>query len=450
MVFLAMLWRMSREVRDAFLAQRAHGRLADLVRKTRRDWTRHLLAVPAFFWLLGHGVVGVMRAIAFSFERTRTATAYLSRRRMLKVAEERGHIEVSPEELPPELVAALDEYLKPSDIESISEFAGLDVVARSAAAWREGRAGGSMLLAGEDGLGKRAWLEHFFGLESDGLHLRLETRVQDPAEIRSWLADRLLSTGGGPIDRDTLVEELRDGPKRVVVLDGAENLFLATVNGYGALTELAPIIDGTRRQVFWLLVMKGLAWNHLKAAGKELAFLRRKFVLPTWGEKQIRDLVNRRLELAEFECDYADLMALHGRREDALSRHRLGKAVFTNLLWDFTGGNPQLALHFFLRSLEVPARGPLRVRPFVPPPEDELSSAGDGALFLLAALMRHGSLSVAHAATTTAYPVGRVEGLFLRLLDLGAVAENGGAYHVTTTWRASVLRVLRRRNILIS
>ena len=91
------------------------------------------------------------------------------------------------------------------------------------------------------------------------------------------MRDELLDGVEDSLTHDQLVESINDGPRRIVVLEGAENLFLATVNGFRALAELGPLIDDTRKHVFWVLVMRGLSWNLLRASGKELAFLRRKY-----------------------------------------------------------------------------------------------------------------------------------------------------------------------------
>jgi hypothetical protein len=449
-----VLWLVLRgfrnEVRDVFLALRAHGWLANMVRGSGARASDALVTPIAFLWLCGRSVVGIVRGITFSFRRTRAATAYLSRRRMAKVAEQRGHVEVSVEDLPTGVVEGLDERLSINDLELLDEVPGLETARAAAASWREGKAGGSLLLAGEVGLGKGAWLEHFLTLEGGGERLVLEDRILRPAELRRWLGEQLLGSDGGPMERAELIEGINAGPKRMVVLQGGAALFLATVNGYASLAELGPIIDGTRRQVFWIMTMRGLAWNHLRAAGKELSFLRRKIVLDPWDEDQLTALIDFRLGRAGLEVSYADLMAVDGREEDRASRDRLGKQTFMNLLADFSGGNPQIALHFFLRSLEVDEAGVLRARPFNAPDDESLLGAGNEALFLLAALMRHSTLNVDQAATTTAYPTGRVAGLFLHLLDMGAVKEVDGLYQVATNWRASVLRILRRHNVLIS
>ena len=112
----------------------------------------------------------------------------------------------------------------------------------------------------------------------------------EPEELVAWLGRGLLGEGEPPAGREELAEGLAAGERRIVVIEGAENLFLARVDGYGALAEMAALAGATRLEVFWLLAIEGLAFNHLRAASKELAFLRRVTVLPAWTEEQIRRL----------------------------------------------------------------------------------------------------------------------------------------------------------------
>ena len=81
LALLVVVLGFRREIREIFLSLRAHGRLADLVRESAGRWSSYLVTPLAFVWLCGRGVIGLFRGLSFGFERTRTATAYLSRRR---------------------------------------------------------------------------------------------------------------------------------------------------------------------------------------------------------------------------------------------------------------------------------------------------------------------------------------------------------------------------------
>lgn len=446
--FVLVAGSLREAIAEMYLASRAHGWLADLVRRTRGRWTAHLVAPLALLWLVGWSLLHVLQSAVSSFEQARLANVFLSRRQLERSAERVGYARGRLEDLPTELVTALDSTVTVADLERLDCFTGMDVVRSSIAQWREGEGGGSFLLAGDEGIGKRAWVSRLADLEGIEARFQLDRRLMNGGALLRWLASRLLGEDK-TLRRADLVSGLEAGARRVVVVERAERLFLTTVNGYRALAELGPVIDATRHRIFWVLSMGELAWNHLRAAGKDLAFLRRKEELPRWSESRIRSLIETRLEQGGYRVDYAELLGRRSRREDREARDRWGEQAFLNLLWDFSGGNPKVALHHFLRSLD-PEGEELHVRPLRPLPEGDLQEAGGAALFILAAIARHGSLSAREAALATNYPVDRVQARMIRLQDSAVIAETAGSFRVTTQWRSTALRALRRDNILVS
>ncbi|MCP3960193.1 MAG: hypothetical protein GY719_20300 [bacterium] len=444
-------WR--RELADACLAMRSAGGWANLQRRTRDRPFGVLLAPFSFLWLAGRGLWALGQEIASGYAGTRLATTYLARRRIEKEAEERGYADVSIDSLPAGLVEALDERVRPGDAVAADTIPGLEAACRSVAQWRRGEGGGAFLLAGEQGIGKRAWIDRFCAREPVAARLRLDRRLTEPRELIDWLARHLLGEGETVASRSELAERLGAGERSIVVLEGAENLFLARVDGYRALAEMAALAGETRLEVFWMLSMEGLAFNHLRATAKELTYLGHVAELPDWPEKRIRELLLRRLAAGGFTANWAELLGAAGSGEDAEARRREGETAFISLLSDFADGNPQVALHYFLRSL-VPggngSRAELTVRPFRPPPESQLADMRTEAFFLLAAVARHGNLTLEEASSVSGYPPALAGILLTRLLDLGALAADGERYRVTSHWQPTVFRLLRRRNVLVS
>ena len=75
---------------------------------------------------------------------------------------------------------------------------------------------------------------------------------------------------------------------------------------------------------------------------------------------------------------------------------------------------------------------------------------GNEALFLLAAIVRHGGLVLEELPSVTTFRTGLTELLLSRLTDLGAVDNEDGRFRVTTSWYPAVQSTLHRRNILIA
>ena len=444
-----VLGGLKREISDLFLAARARGRTARLVRKTRDRWAGRLVAPPAFLWLVVWSLIRLVRNVAYSFEGTRSAGAYLSRKRLERSAERDGYASGDPDEFPERLVAGLDSMPRVEDLEQLKLFSCMDEIREAVAVWRAEEGGGSVLLAGDEGVGKRAWISRFAELETVDRRIELDRRLMNQRALLRWLSRELLGEDES-LSRGALISRIEEGPQRIVVIERSERLFLSTVNGYHALAELGPVVDGTRRKIFWILSIGGLGWNHLRAAGKDLAFLRRKVTLSLWNERQIGELIRYRLAAIDTEVSYANLMAGESRREDRESRDRQGEQAYMNLLWDFSGGNPKVALHYFVRSLETDRGGALQVRPFLRPSGEELEAIGESALFILAAIARHGSLTPREAARATDFQVDRVQARLIHLYDLDVVTRTAASYRLTTAWRSAVLLVLRRHNILVS
>lgn len=445
-------WR--RELADACLTQRSSGPWAGLVRRTRDRPAGFLVAPFTFLVLAFGGVYAIGQEIASGHAGTRAATAYLARRRIEREAKKRGHATIDLERLPAALAAGLDERVRAGDFDALDGIPGLDEARRALDDWRQGGRGGAFLVAGEEGTGKRAWLDRLCELEPSSIRLSLDRRLVDPADLLGWLQEALLGENGGSADRAELVDKLLAGERRIVALEASENLFLARVNGYRGLNELAWLADETRKRVYWLLSMESLAFKHLRATWKELAVLRRVVELPEWSEKQIRQLLGRRLAGAGagagFTASFAQLLGEPSGGEDAAARERAAERAYVSLLSDFADGNPGVALHYFLRSLAPAAERELSVRPFRRPVEDDLVEMSDEAHFLLAAIARHGGLTFEELPTVTAYPARLVGILLTRLVDLGALVDDGGRFRVTTAWHPTVHGLLRRRNILIA
>ena len=117
-------------------------------------------------------------------------------------------------------------------------------------------------------------------------------------------------------------------------------------------------------------------------------------------------------------------------------------------MWDYANGNPRIALHFFIRSLDPGRDERLRVRLFRAPNPDRLEEAGEAGLFVLAAIVTHESISFADLGAVTRSTESQCHIHVDRLLDLGAVQLDDGLIRVTTAWQRAAIRLLRRRNLL--
>lgn len=442
------LFRWRREMVGTFLELQPEGRLAAVVRQSRDRWYGVFVAPAAFVWLAGRAAATVAREFALGFEQTQKALAYLFRRQIERRAELEGYAEGDVAELPGEVVAAFQEDAVGRGPLVVDHFPGLRDLHQVLSSWRDTGASGSFLLTGERGIGKTSWLnqleredvpvERFVPGERFTDFARLAARLGDQLQVDVDPDDPLYSLGSA----------LTEGPRRVVVLDQAQHLFLADVGGYDAFAGFARLVNRTCRRVFWLCSMNTYAWRHLIAVRPDAAVFRGSAHLSGWSEEKIRELIRARCAASGARFNFADLVVDGMEGVSTQARLIESEEGYTRLLWDYSDGNPRAALHFFLRSLDAERGDRVRVRLFRAPDVDRLEAGGFAGLFVLAGVVTHESISFDHLVEVTRLERPECFIHLDRMAELGAVVCENDLYRVSATWHRAAVRLLRRRNLL--
>lgn len=445
---LRVLARWRNEISESYLEIGPPGALADLVRRSRDRWYGVFVAAASFGWLAGRATLTLARDFALGFDQTRKGLAFLFRRRVEKQAERQGYSEGRAEALPRGLRDAFTEEAVSTDPLTVDHFPGSDRFAELFGAWTAGRSGGTFLLAGERGIGKSTWLNRLTTDGATACRLTLTDRLLSPSDLVDDLGRRLepASTCGGSLV--SLRRSLLEGPRRVMILDRCENLFLATIGGYEAFEAFAALAESTCHHVFWVCSLTSYALDHLSAVRPDLAVFRARQILPRWSEEQIRRLIRARAAASGLRFTYEDLVVdrMEGVSQDA--RLLETEEGYTRLLWDYSDGNPRVALHFWLRSLVLESPDSARVRLFRAPSSDRLEEGGDEGPFLLAAIVQHQNLTVQEAVATTRFPEPLCRIHLDRFVELGALEIDRDRYRVTTRWHCAVIRLLKRKNLI--
>ncbi len=433
---------------DTFLRLQPKGRLADALRQSQSRWYGAFLAPAAFVWLAGHGAATVAREFALGFEQTQKALAFLFRQRVERQAAKLGYAEGDVAELPEDLIDAFREEPVDSGPLVVSNFPGLEELHEILTTWRETGARGSYLLTGERGIGKTSWLNQIRREDLEIQRILLGRRVTNPADLCARIAELLEVDAGPDAGPRELGRVLYNGPKRVVVLDMSQHLFLTDVGGYEAFMAFATLVNRTCNNVFWLCSMSAYAWRHLRAVRPDATVFRTRHHLTGWSEDRISELIRARCAASGVQFNFADLVV--DRMEGVSVRSSVIESAdgYSRLLWDYSDGNPRAALHFFLRSLDPERSGRVRVRLFKAPDVSLLEDGGQDGLFALAAIVTHESISLDDLVEVTRFDRSQCFIHLDRLLEVGAINLDNEMYRVSTTWHRAAVRLLRRRNLL--
>ena len=443
---LVARWRAS--IVDSYLGSHPDGNLANFVRRTQDQRLGFFAALLAFGFVAASGLFVYARETALGFENTRRALAYVFRRRLEKQAETRGRRVTDLALLPHALtVACSDEEARPEAL--VDHYPELDEILTAARAWRAGGPGRTVSLVGDVGMGKSTWMrklaQELGG--SEQIHTIEQRCVGETAAI--GMLSKVLELGPFS-DRESLVAALRNAPPRLALIDHCQSLFLRSVGGLGGYEACLEVAARTSDRHFWVLGHSARPWAFLTKIFRGVNRFDSVVELHDWEEEEIAQLLENRMKLAGVTPVFDDLVVdrLVGPaydREVLRSGDR-----FRRLLWDYTDGNPRLALHFWLRSLDSDGPGRARVHLFAGPSADDLEHLQEMNRFILASLVLHENLTALEASAALAFSPEQCDAALRFMRKADVLSENNGRYRVSTHWNRAVARFLKRKGLIIA
>ncbi|MDM4773002.1 hypothetical protein [Solimonas sp. SE-A11] len=457
--YLIRMWR--EDVAKSYLSMYPEGRLASLVRGTSGHSHGLIVALLAFGFVAARGLWTWLRDTALRFEQTRKALAYLLRRRLERQAEREAGNAPDPRQLPDELTGALSEDPVTSPLR-VQHFPAQDEVLAMVQGLAGGQQGGLVALVGDRGVGKTTWLNALAEQLGEALplcQLDLQERLLDPAELIGQLSSRLeLPQVGGDGE---LIARLNEGPRRVVIVDLAQNLMLRAVGGLDCYECLLGIGRATAGRVIWILAFARWPFEFLQRLHPGQDIYHRIIHLNGWSERQISDLINHRMKAAGYAVDYSELQldaALPSRSPRPLDEEGLSNLNaeqeppsdrYHRIIWDYADGNPRIALHFWRYSLVPAGEKRVKVRLFSTPSQAVLEMTGLQTRFLLACLVQHENLTASEAGRSMRLDEAACAASLETLRSKGMLVAENGRYRVDSHWNRAVLRFLQRKKLLV-
>ncbi|MBK8011085.1 MAG: hypothetical protein IPK13_07020 [Deltaproteobacteria bacterium] len=446
-IAFVLLQRWREDIAKTYLRLYPKGRFAQSVEKTRQSPLGFFVAVAAFGTVAARGLSVYARNTLLRFDQTRRALAFLFKRRLEKKAASQGHGTIDLGSLPKEILIAFDEESTEDEMLLVDHWPKLDAVVERLSVWIHDEELFSVALIGERGAGKTSWLsalQRRASIQTSWIALR--ERPSNPRLLAELLSSLL---GFAPAsDLDVLRRNLLSGPRRLVIIDHGQALFLRAVDGTEVYEAFTDLVSATGHHVCWVVSFSKYAWAFLDQRYRSRNLFSLEIALPGWPEQKIGELVERRMKRAGYEANYEDLVLDQVPPEDIPEEIERAAERFHRLLWDYSDGNPRVAMHFWKRSLLVGAGREVKVRLFAPPDESPFDALEEESRFVLAAVVIHENLTALEVSRTLAYAPNVCQTALTLLKAEGILSLRDGRYRAEATRYRSIVRYLKRKNLI--
>ncbi len=449
-IAFVLIQRWREDIASTYLRLYPNGRFAESVARTRDKAVGFFVAVGAFGSVAARGLTVYSGDVLLRFDQTRKALAFVFRRRLERHADEVGRGTADLANLPPAVEAAFSEEPVAPHLQ-IDHWPHLDEAVERIAQWEVGNEGLSLALIGERGAGKSSWLLELARRTAvQPRWLRLTRRLMTEEAISVALSEALLEETVR--DLEAFATSLENGPKRILIIEHGQDLILRTVGGTAAYEALMNLVARVSHRVMFVVSFSRYAWKFLDQRYRGRNLFTAEYVLDGWPEDAIGQLIEVRMEAAGCEADFRDLL-LDPLVGDELQEELARTAErFRRLLWDYADGNPRVAIHYWLRSL-VPVPGDparMKIHLFIAPDDKDLEALEEESTFALASIAIHENLTLDEMASALAYPREVCLAAVGHLRSQGMIAVAEGTYRVTPKHYRSVVRYLRRKNLIHS
>lgn len=257
----------------------------------------------------------------------------------------------------------------------------------------------------------------------------------------------------GALDEDTLLARLEGAQPRVIVIDDAQRLVRPIIGG---LADLDRLLDFARRlscETSWIFGMGEAAWQFVRRARGVYPLFDHVHVLPRWDEDAIRAMLAARTETAgltpsfEFLDMPEPIEGIQGdeEEEDSLERR------FYRMLWDYSDGNPTVALYFWRNCLGTREDDPdnVVVRLFERPDATVIERLPLDVLFVLRAIVQLEMARTGDVAMATQLAPDVVSDAVRYGLVRGFLVSVRGHIQIAWGWFRTITRVLERQHLLV-
>ncbi len=253
-------------------------------------------------------------------------------------------------------------------------------------------------------------------------------------------------------DETELIKLLRNTDKRYVFcVDDCQRIISPKVGGLNHLMKLSKLLRRGRNQHGMLLGIEQSAWRFVDRARGERLLFDKVIAMPRWNETQIAALLSSRMTNdGDNVLSFAGLKLPKQWDEQELSEIERAEQGFYRILWDYSDGNPSVALRFFRQSLhQDKTTGEVFVRIFKAPDAKELESMPKPMLAVLRAIVQLEVASAEELAACTQLGFAEVLNTLRYFQNRGFIELIDDKAKISSHWFRYITNTLHNQHLLV-
>lgn len=305
------------------------------------------------------------------------------------------------------------------------------------------------VLAGERGIGMTTMLKRLINDVTNATGLLIDCNGDGYESLLAVIAEQL-GLVATATESDILHFLQNSDECYLLVIDNVQRLVKPQVGGLAALMRLTNLMRLTRKSHRVVLAIEKSSWRFVdRARGERLLFDLVTF-MPRWNEKQMHQLLESRVsEHGEMAISFDGLALPRQWDKDELTEEERARNGFYRILWDYSDGNPTVALRFFRRSLFESKQGHVKVRLFVIPSSEGLEKMPKPMLAVLRSIVQLETASTEALINSTQLSIDEVISTLRYFQSRGYIEWSEGHARISDLWFRNITNILHRQHLLV-
>ncbi|MGB5368311.1 MAG: AAA family ATPase [Polyangiales bacterium] len=249
---------------------------------------------------------------------------------------------------------------------------------------------------------------------------------------------------------EEVVASLRERAPSVIRVDDAQRLVRPLIGGLEAIDQLIELTRRVSPRTSWLIAIGMPAWQYLRRARGDRAAFDQVIKLQPWEENQIASLIEQRTAAAGVVPSFERLVVPRQVRTSPVSDAERTKQDFYRILWDYSDGNPEVALYFWRESLyRRPDDETVHVRLFSGPSAGQLDDLPSTFYFVLRTVVQLELAVEEDVVTCTDLSSAEVADALRAARVHGYIKGEGHLFEIDLRWYRAIISILRRKHLLL-